>query len=262
MKLDFIDELSESRLVRQKKQINRFTAKDAAELSFLYLCTLVILKNEFKYAPVASKYATKTMMYQNFNVFRTNGTDLYIMLTALLGTDDTDKLFADQEASQMFLQNLRVNETQLKAWLRFTAKGKVNKQFDGQMLFKIEQQLMVNNGQYKSVRRLTSDWANLKHGQKTLVITRLIQALKARGRMSELLPVLMKLVKEKKFVSKKSVRDMEVAQPANTKGGMSTRSKIAAGIGLTGAATYGAYKLARHLTLRKAKGHDYGKYKK
>ena len=253
MELEFINELCESRLIRQKKQINRYTAKDAADLVFLYACMLTILKNEFKYAPVASQYAKKTLMFNNFNVFRINGTDMYILLTGLLGTDDTSDLFADQEASKLFLAGLRLNETQLKTWLRITAKGQANKNFDAQFLFRLEKQLKVDNSQYKSARRLASDWVNLKHGQKTLVITRIIQALRARAVRSELMPVMIKLAKEKKYVPVKPVKDMEKAQPVNTKGGMSSRSKIAMGIGLTGAATYGAYRLAKHLTGKKGK---------
>lgn len=251
MELEFINELCESRLIRQKRNISKYTAKDAADLVFLYACILTILKNEFKYAPVASTYAKKTLMFNNFNIFRLNGTDMYILLTALIGTDDTSDLFADKEASQLFLADLRVNVTQLKEWLRLTAKGIARTSIDTQFLFRLERQLKVNNSQYKSVRRLASDWSNLKHGQKTLVITRIIQALRARGLRSELYPVMMKLAKEKKYVNKKPVRDMEKAQPANTKGGMSARSKIAMGIGLTGAATYGAYRLAKHLTGKK-----------
>ena len=67
MELEFINELCESRLIRNKKHINRYTAKDAADLVFLYACMLNILKNEFKYAPVASQYAKKTLMFNNFN---------------------------------------------------------------------------------------------------------------------------------------------------------------------------------------------------
>ena len=73
MELEFINDLCESRLIRQKKQISRYTAKDAADLVFLYACILTILKNEFKYAPVASRYAKKTFMFNNFNTFRVNG---------------------------------------------------------------------------------------------------------------------------------------------------------------------------------------------
>jgi hypothetical protein len=253
MKLEFINELCESRLIRQKRHLNRYTAKDAADLVFLYACMLTILKNEFKYAPVAAQYAKKTVMFNNFNVFRVNGTDMYILLTGLTGTDDTSDMFADKEASSLFLADLRINVPQLKEWLRLTSKGITRKSIDSSFLYRLERQLKIDNSQYKSARRLASDWSNLKHGQKTLVITRITQALRSRAMRSELMPVMMKLAKEKKYVPVKPVKDMEKAQPVNTKGGMSARSKIAAGIGLAGAATYGAYRLGKHLTGKKAK---------
>ena len=263
MELEFINELCESRLVRQKKQIKQFTAKDAADLVFLYACTITILKNEFKYAPTAMAYAHKTRMYSNWNVFRTNGTDMYVLLCGLIGTDDTNKLMADQEASQVFRNSLTVNQPQLKQWLAYSAKGRIDKQVDGQFLFRLEKQLRVDNEQYKAIRRLAADWGNLKHGQKTLIITRCMQAFRIRARRSELYPVLMKLSKEKKFipVNKKgkavAPRDMELAQPAATKGGMSTRSKIAIGIGLPVATAIGGFALGRRFNRKQSKRRQY-----
>ena len=263
MELEFINDLCESRLVRQKKQIKQFTAKDVADLIFLYACTLTILKNEFKYAPTAMAYAHKTRMYSNWNVFRTNGTDMYVLLCALVGTDDTNKLMADQEASQVFRNSISVNQPQLKQWFAFTAKGKVSPQIDGQFLFRLEKQLRVDNAQYKAIRRLASDWGNLKHGQKTLIVTRCMQAFRLRARRSELYPILMKLSKEKKFIpvdkkgKKKTPRDMEIAQPASTKGGMSTRSKIAIGIGLPVATAIGGFALGRRFNRKQSKRRQY-----
>ena len=166
-------------------------------------------------------------------------------------------MFADKEASALFLGDLRINVPQLKEWLRLTAKGIARPSVDSAFLFRLEKQLKIDNSQYKSARRLASDWGNLKHGQKTLVITRIVQALRARAVRSELMPVMMKLAKEKKYVPVNPVKDMEKAQPVNTKGGMATRSKIAMGIGLTGASTYGAYRLAKHLTGKKGKSREW-----
>lgn len=263
MELEFINDLCESRLVRQKKQIKKFTAKDCADLVFLYACIITILKNEFKYAPTAMAYAHKTRMFANWNVFRTNGTDMYVLLCALIGSDDTNTLMADQEASQVFRNSLNVNQPQLKQWFAYSAKGKVHPQIDGQFLFRLEKQLRVDNAQYKAIRRMCSDWGNLKHGQKVLIVTRCLQALRMRARRSELYPVLMKLTKEKKFypVNKKgkatAPRDMEIAQPAATKGGMSTRSKIAIGIGLPVATGIAGYALGRRFGRKQSRRREY-----
>ena len=263
MELDFINELCESRLVRTKKQIKKFTAKDAADLTFLYACTLVILKNEFKYAPIAMSYATKTKMFSNWNVFRTNGTDMYVLLNSLIGTDDTNTLFSDQEASQVFRNSLKINQPQLKAWLAYTGKGKVDRTIDGQFLYRLERQLRVDNAQYKAIRRLSVDWPNLKHGQRTLIITRTMQAFRMRARRSEFMPILMKLSKERKYipVNKKgkivTPKNMELKHPAGTKGCMSTRSKIAIGIGLPIATGIAGYALGRRVGSRRTSKRQY-----
>ena len=77
-------------------------------------------------------------MFNNFNTFRVNGTDMYILLTGLVGTDDTSDMFADKEASALFLEDLRINVPQLKEWLRLTAKGVVKKSIDSTFLYRLE----------------------------------------------------------------------------------------------------------------------------
>ena len=46
-------------------------------------------------------YAHKTRMYSNWNVFRTNGTDMYVMLHALFGKGSIIQ-FADKKNSDIF----------------------------------------------------------------------------------------------------------------------------------------------------------------
>ena len=90
MELEFITELCESRLVRQKGQMKQFTAKDAADLVFLYLCTLNILKNVSLVACEDSRHTTKIMnKYENMgsmafpNVFN-DLTDCYSNMSVCL----------------------------------------------------------------------------------------------------------------------------------------------------------------------------------
>ena len=50
---------------------------------------------------------------------------------------------------------------------------------------------------------------------------------------------------------------MELAQPAATKGGMSTRSKIAIGIGLPVATAIGGFALGRRFNRKQSKRRQY-----
>ena len=50
---------------------------------------------------------------------------------------------------------------------------------------------------------------------------------------------------------------MELARPAGTKGGMSTRSKIAIGIGLPVATGIAGYALGRRFNRKQSKRRDY-----
>ena len=110
MELDFISELCESRLIRTKSLLKKFTARDIADLAFLYTCALVVMKNDFTFAPVASEYATKTLRAgATFPQFRVNGTDLYIMLQTLVGKDDSAELLLNPDASIRLVNKIRKN---------------------------------------------------------------------------------------------------------------------------------------------------------
>ena len=64
----------------------------------------------------------------------------------------------------------------------------------------------IDISNYKSLRRLITDWENLTTTQRQLCVTRLLQYYRLRGRRSELLPVLETLASNK---------DMELTNVGN-----------------------------------------------
>ena len=63
---------------------------------------------------------------------------------------------------------------------------------------------------------MVGDWPSLDHQQRSMVVTRLLQALRARARNSELLPVLTILAKDKNLEIK-GANDLENQEPEGSK---------------------------------------------
>ena len=87
-KLKLVNTLSESRLFRTKKMAGDVNIDDAAELVFVHFLILNIFNKDYDFAPLAGDIASRTMVYRNFDYFRTNGTDMYMALNRLMGKDN------------------------------------------------------------------------------------------------------------------------------------------------------------------------------
>ena len=74
----FIGDIMESKMFRSKSRVEGSNARDMADFAMMNVLALYILSNEYDYAVAAQDYAKRTIMYGNFNSFRTGGTDLNI----------------------------------------------------------------------------------------------------------------------------------------------------------------------------------------
>ena len=214
-KFSFITELSESKLMRSKSAISRYNARDAADIVFLYSIILVVFKNDFRYASAAATYARKTLANGNFSSFRSSGTDLYMAASVVRDGSTLRKLVDDEVASDALFKNLRFDVMMFKKFMMNVVGTKLDRNFDNSYLFKLERQLKIDNPQYKAVRRMGADWNNLSSQQRISVVTRLLQALRARFPMSELRPILANFAKERRYIDTDAV-DMEKQQPSSS----------------------------------------------
>lgn len=212
MAFEFISNLCESKLFPTRQEMKRYSLKDAADLAFLYLCTLIILNSEYAYAPSSVEYARKTKQFGHYKMYRQAATDLYVLLNMVMG----DSAEAGDPAANLFSKRLNVKESDIKILMNALVANKSDSAFFNQIMMRIEKQLGISNVQYKAVRRLAVDWNNLDHGQKKLATTRLLQAFRMRARRSELLPVLNALAKDKNLEIKGAV-DQEQQEPESDK---------------------------------------------
>lgn len=246
MSYELIQDLTESRLLRTKQSFKTYTAKDIAELAFVYFISLEILSSEFDYLSDAKDYAKKTIMYGNFNSFRFSGTDMYMLLYVLLGNDEVE-LKGDKENNDLFLNNINPNMMNIKRYFLNLRKGEPNQTFNRRFLLKLQQELDITVANYRSMRILVSDWKNISKPQKKLVMTRLLQVFRARAIRSELRTFIESLAKGQKLEIKgvdnaetgkegKGIKDPDFG---TTKKKTPWWAKTAA----AGAGAYGGYKL-------------------
>lgn len=205
MSLDFklLNDLSEARLVRSSASVVRYTAKDIADIAFLHLLAIQILKNEPEFETFAAKYAKRTIIYNNFNKFRFSATDTYQLFYILVEQDDSIvKHLKKQKDSREFLDRIELEENLLKKYFRETSRNKSTQVFDRRFFLYIERALKVDDANYKAMRRLVSVWDRLARHQKKLVTTRLLLAFRIRAQFSDIRPAIEKFAKVEKLEMK------------------------------------------------------------
>jgi len=192
--LQLINQLSESKMFRTPKIVNTVKVDDAAELAFMHLLILTVFNHSYDFAPLASEYAKRTIAYGNFNRFRTNGTDLYIMFNRLTGEDQE----YDNEKDKIAIQRIRLNYPRMKRFLTSIARNETSSTIDRE-LYRFEKDLNIQDSMLKSIRRLVGDWEGLSHSQKSVLVTRMKQFMTQRAQLSDLTQPILKFQKNEKL---------------------------------------------------------------
>jgi len=188
---------NESKMFRNN-YLSQLTLRDTVDSVFLNLLTLYMLSKEFETKPFAQDYATRTMSFANFTNPRVGGTDLYQGLHIMLyPTGRTASLLKANEQNSALATQLRTNAKLVKDFIRGVANGTLDRTTAIRIMYRLEGQMGIDISNYKSLRRLITDWENLSTVQRQLCVTRLLQYYRLRGRRSELLPVLEALARNK-----------------------------------------------------------------
>jgi hypothetical protein len=115
----------------------------------------------------------------------------------LYPTGRTASLLKANEQNSALATQLRTNAKLVKDFLRGIASGTLDRTTAIRIMYRLEGQMGIDISNYKSLRRLITDWENLTTTQRQLCVTRLLQYYRLRGRRSELLPVLETLARNK-----------------------------------------------------------------
>jgi hypothetical protein len=207
--IQLVNDLTESRAFRSRQDIGKHTAEQIGELIYAYCLALVTLKNEFKYKKIARQYASRTMSYNNFDYFRTNGTDLYLLVHSLIGTGSIVQ-FNNQDSSQAFVDRLSKNKFTLLDFLNYIEITEVDHSLCNRLLVKLEKQFKINSFQAKKIRRELSVYDLLKMKDKANIVNLVMNEIRQFAPRSELYTPLQNMFRERKLSNDDTVKQRKL----------------------------------------------------
>lgn len=194
--------IAESRLLPNLSRLNKYTARDVADLTFCYMLTLHMCRQEFETAPWVRSYAQLTQDAQGFHHTNLNKTDLHQFLNVLIAKPHTWLTYMkDSDASTLLLNEIHVDHQVVNRFLRNLNQITFDPELSGRLLMQLERDLKITTSNYKSMRRILSDW-HLDHvttEAKRLVMTRLLQALRAKAARGDVIDKLERVNRERKW---------------------------------------------------------------
>jgi uncharacterized protein YeeX (DUF496 family) len=194
-----INDLTESRAFRSRQDLGKFTAPEIGELVYAYIIALAIMHNEYKYKKMAQDYSSRTLSYNNFDFFRTNGTDLYLLIHSILGKGSIIQ-FDKDSSSDKYVERLQSNVLSIKNILNLI--GKSNLSNLGTELMRIERELKVNNSTLKKSRRMVGDYSKLKQKERYTLLINVEQYIRKVLPKSELYGILQSMNKERQLANR------------------------------------------------------------
>ena len=177
-------DLSESKLFRTTNSFRNLSGREIADLLYLSTLSLIMMYRDTKQQDYAIVYAKKTAQYGPYAVFRTAATDMYMLGFAVDNPDYKNLKFKGKDES--FLNTLYFQNRKHYMFMQRLARQDLSKSDITTFLFRLETQLRIDNPVYKQLRRLIIDWDKLKYSQRQMVVSRIIQHMRLKGRGSEL----------------------------------------------------------------------------
>jgi len=239
---------NESKMFRNT-HLNSLTLRDTVDAAFLNMVTLYMLAQEFETAPFAQNYAKRTMIFGNFSQSRVSSTDLYQALHIAMYRDakESSRLKAPEQNAALRVR-LHINEKMCKDFLKGIGSGRMDRTTAVRLLYRLESQMNITISNYKSLRRLITDWEHLTTFQKQTCVTRLLQYYRTRGRRSDLFGTLSTFVQHKAWeIKTKDNAEIKAIGPGNAVHGSSSSKNFISSIAKVGGAGVAGYAAARLL---------------
>jgi hypothetical protein len=174
MSYSLITELCESHLISSRTALKKWDEKRLVDLCYLYFLALRILVADGETKSWAQQYCQKTIRNNNFDIWRTDGNDFYVLLYALNSDDE----FENSKRS--------ISVSSVRDWLIHSK----NADFDArtQQLFnRLDAMFRVTNSSLKSMRRVITHWPDVKARERKEVMVKLLQQIKTLAPNSELI---------------------------------------------------------------------------
>jgi len=181
----FLKDISEARMTKDNGPSRTLSYADCGERMYLTLLALETMRQYPEYKGVVQRYCKKTSGFELYKYYRIMGTDLYNFLYFLVGSQDKLK---DPEAAKATADKIKrkIPIMDINRHIQSLAQGKdpslITKTFIG-----IETSLNITNADYKMIRRGLQDYRKLTKADKERLVTRLIFAVRAKLRSSDII---------------------------------------------------------------------------
>ena len=202
--LTLINDLTESRAYRSRQDLGKGSASENGELVYAYCLALLVLTGEYKYQKMAKNYIIRSMSYGNYDFFRTNGTDLYLLLHSIVGSGSIVQY--DDETSKKYIDRLQRHYSDINQLLRYISNDNFSRKQTSSLLLRLETQLAIKSRDLKKIRRFASDWDRLKEKERYNITIDIMHYIRDHSPRSELYGILQSMVKERNLKDRHNVK--------------------------------------------------------
>ena len=207
--MDFIKDLHESRMTKDNGSSKKLTYTDCGERAYLTLLALETMRQYPDFKGYVQRYCKKTSGFELYKFYRIMGTDLYNFIYFLVGDDSAQDKLKDPGAAKRLKAKTILPVAAINRYINALAQGKEPTQ-TSQLLLKLEGALNITNSDYKAIRRNLVSYNKLTRADKRLLVTRLIFAVRAKLRSSDIIEDF------EKFAQIKDLEKTNVTDPEPT----------------------------------------------
>lgn len=196
--LEFLQDLQEARMTRNENNQRVLTYTDCCERLYLSLLVVDLLRRFPKYFRAAQNYSHLTTRYPNYKSFKLSGSDLYNFMYFVDGDDQAQSKLKNPDAAKKMRSITHLPTLQINGYLTTIANGK-NPDSSNSLFINVESALRITNTDYKNMRRAIGNFSTLTSADRKKNVTRLLYAVRAKLRSSDIIDDLEKLAVEKNF---------------------------------------------------------------
>ena len=205
----FLRDLHESRMTKDNGSSQKLTYSDCGERAYLTLLALETMRQYPDFRAYVQRYAKKTAGFELYKMYRIMGTDLYNFIYFLVGDSKAQDKLKDPDSAKRMRASTKLPTAAINRYINAVAQGKEPTQVNS-MLMAIESAVKITNSDYKAIRRNLMNFARLTKAEKRLISTRLIFAVRAKLRSSDIIEDF------EKFAAVKNLEKASVIDPELT----------------------------------------------
>ena len=180
MELQLINTLCESRIFRNKANLNKYSDSEVSELYYAVLLATIGLALDTKTNTWAQQYASAAAAFSNFDYFRISANDLYILTYIVM--NHINKVSPQQKP-----QILRL--------YKGIGKGRIDAGFAQQLLLRLERSLGITNTKLRNARRTITNWGQSSPVARKTALGQIRRIIYIKAKLAEVIPYLDLLVR-------------------------------------------------------------------